>query len=74
MLADESSRINLYNAGEVDIMSLNDSNNILKFGETEGCEVKKVAGAGCYYLGMNLEKEPFTNPKVRGSPEICDQL
>ena len=65
MLADESSRINLYNAGEVDIMSLNDSNNILKFGETEGCEVKKVAGAGCYYLGMNLEKEPFTNPKVR---------
>lgn len=65
MLADESSRINLYNSGEVDIMSLNDANSILKFSETEGCQVKKVAGAGCYYLGMNLEKEPFTNPLVR---------
>ena len=68
MLADESSRINLYNAGEVDIMSLNDSNNILKFGETEGCEVKKVAGAGCYYLGMNLEKKGRSPIRRSGKP------
>ena len=65
MLADETSRVNAYNAGEVDMISLNDSNSILKFRDTEGCEVKTISGAGCYYLGMNTEKEPFNNRKVR---------
>lgn len=65
MLADEANRINAYNAGEVDIMSINDSNTTLKFRDAEGCEVKTVSGSGCYYLGMNTQKEPFNNPKVR---------
>lgn len=65
MLADETSRINAYNAGEVDMISLNDSNSVLKFRDAEGGEVKTFSGSGCYYLGMNTSKEPFNNPKVR---------
>lgn len=64
-LTEESSSLNAFDADEVDMIALNSSNSIQKYRNSEDARVEVGVGVGCYYLGMNNEKAPFDNPKVR---------
>lgn len=64
-LTDETNGVNAFNAGEVDLLTINDPNNIQKFKDVEGCQVIKVSDFQNYYLGFNVTKEPLNNPLVR---------
>ncbi|MUV36799.1 Periplasmic oligopeptide-binding protein [Lentibacillus sp. JNUCC-1] len=62
---EDSARIAELKTGAADIIYPVNANDVEQINNTEGMHVKESDSASMSYLGMNNEKEPFNNVKVR---------
>lgn len=63
MINEDSTALNLFEAGKIDVLDLLPSRELAQLRKHPG--YKEVPTLGIYYYGFNIEKEPFNNEKVR---------
>jgi peptide/nickel transport system substrate-binding protein len=64
-LPDETNAINAFEAGELDLISLDESTNIVKYMDDNEVTLINAPSFNVYFLGMNLQVEPFDDARVR---------
>lgn len=62
---EDSARIAELKTGDADLIYPVNANDVQQIDDNEGTHVKQTDSASMSYIGMNNEKEPFDNEKVR---------
>ncbi|HZG71379.1 MAG TPA: ABC transporter substrate-binding protein [Chondromyces sp.] len=65
VIEDNSARLNALTKGEVDLIDGVNPSDVEKIKADQGLQIFERPSLNVAYLGFNVEKEPFNNPKVR---------
>ncbi|NLL37480.1 MAG: ABC transporter substrate-binding protein, partial [Fretibacterium sp.] len=65
VLPDDSSRVIALETGKVDLIYGVPPSDVERLSESDKVKVVRAPGLGMVYFGMNTQKKPFSDPKVR---------
>ena len=71
ILPDDSSRVIALETGKVDMVYGVPPSEIDRINETDKAKAVKAQGLGLIYFGMNTQKKPFSDPRVRLAMEYA---